>query len=163
MNKQARCIRLHISVFEDRKEAERLMLAFEARRECGRWLGSDFVWHHFTTLTFAHEVTPEVARREFLAWVRSLARRGQRAVGWFYVIERGGAGRLHLHALLVGTAHLDVAELEQTWRPGRAAVSVYDPQQAGSYYISKAIGMGAIDWGISVPSCYARSESYASL
>ena len=159
MNRQARCNRLHISVFEDRKEADRLTLAFEARRAYGHWLGSDFVWHHFATLTFAYDVTPEVACREFFAWVRSLERRGQRGVGWFYVIERGGAGRLHLHALLEGTAHLRAAELERTWRPGRADVSVYDPQQAGSYYISKDIGTRAIHSEISVPSRCARSES----
>ena len=162
MTEQAICKRLHVSVFEDRKEADRLELALAARREYGHWLGAEFIWHHLATLTFAHEVSPEVAGREFFGWIRSLERRGQRAVGWFFVIERGGAGRLHLHAVLVGTGHLIAAELERTWRPGRAAVSVYDPHQAGSYYISKAIGLGALDWGISVPSCLVRSPCSGS-
>jgi hypothetical protein len=142
MREQKIYTRLHISVFEERKEGDRLRLALAARREYGHWLGSDLVWHHLATLTFAHEASLEVAHREFGGWVRSLERRGQRAVGWFLVVERGAAGRLHLHALLVGTQHLQTEELERTWRPGRAAVSVYDPGKPGSYYLSRALALG---------------------
>ena len=149
---------LHISVFEDKQAARRLWLALASRREYGRWLGSDFIWHHLATLTFAKEASLDIARKEFGNWVRSLERRGQRAVGWFLVAERGAAGRLHLHALLVGTQHLHIAELERTWRPGLAMVSVYDPQQSGSYYIAKAIGLGAIDWDIASASKLHRRD-----
>jgi hypothetical protein len=150
--------RLHISVFEDKKDAQRLWLVLASRREYGRWLGSDFIWHHLVVLTFAHEANLDRARREFGDWVRSLERRGQRAVGWFFVAERGAAGRLHLHALLVGTQHLHVTELERSWRPGRATVSVYDPQQAGSYYLAKGIGLKADDWDIAPASKLRRRD-----
>ena len=147
---------LHISVFEDRKEVHRLWSALAARRELGHWLGSDFLWDHLVTLTFAWEPSLDIARKEFGNWVRSLERRGQRAVGWVFVAERGAAGRLHLHALLVGTQHLQLVELEGTWRPGIADVSVYDPHRPGSFYIAKGIGLGATDWDIAPASKLLR-------
>jgi hypothetical protein len=138
---------LHISVFQSRDEALLLRLVLSARRGWGHWLCYAFIWHHFATLTFAYDPTLETVLGNLKRWVRYLERRSRGPVGCFYVIERGTAGRLHAHVLLVGTLPLLTAELERGWQPGRADVSIYDRQRPGSFYLTKDIGLGAVDWG----------------
>jgi hypothetical protein len=138
--------RYHISIFEDKEEAQRLRLVLSGRRAWGRWLYDAFNWHHFATLTFAYEPTTKAVLYQLKRWLRYLERRTQGPVGCFYAIERSPAGRLHAHVLLSGTQWLLSQELERGWQPGRADASVYDPQRPGSYYISKDIGLSAEDW-----------------
>ena len=137
-----------ISVFWSKWEADQLRLKLAARREYGFWLPDAFVWSHFITLTFALERTLEAVRHSFFQWIRHLERRLHRPIGWFYVIEVGAAGRLHLHVLTAGTERLTVSELTATWKFGRADASVYDPAKPGSFYITKDFGLRRVEYDI---------------
>jgi hypothetical protein len=147
----AAAIESRISIFLSPREAEHLRLSLEARSAIGEWLGKQFAWDHFVTLTFEHRVSEGTARREFDRWVLSLEQRARRSLGWFYALERGAGGQLHIHALLAGTRNLLSVEVERAWARGRAAASRYDPSKAGTYYVTKGVGFSIVDYDIASP------------
>lgn len=100
-----------------------------------------FAWDHFATLTFARTTTPEGARRAFVqVWHRVVARLAQRPVPYFFVVERGGGGMWHIHALLSGTQHVPLDGLESAWkRYGRADIQPYDPMRGAAFYLTKSL------------------------
>lgn len=137
-----------ISQFFSEDEALGLELSMRARSAWGEWLGEAYLWHHFATFTFVWGPGPERAVQELRRWIRKVERLAQGPVGCFYVAERGEAtGQLHLHVLLVGTQRLSSHMLERSWRHGRSEVSVYDSHLAGSYYVTKDVGLQTADWG----------------
>ena len=135
----------HISTFLSRDEADPLRLTLQARRSLGVWLARGFVWHHFTTLTFAFPRSEERALTDFRRWLRRLEQRAKHGVGWFAALERGAAGRLHLHVLTAHTDHLESKALEKAWPCGRVDAARYDPARGAAYYLTKDIGAESVD------------------
>jgi hypothetical protein len=72
-------------------------------------------------------------------------------VYWFYVLERGAAGLLHLHVLVAGTAELSEGALRDTWECGRSDPSVYDSRRGATYYVTKWVGSDRLDFDLKLP------------
>ena len=121
-----------VSAFLTPFAADRLRQALEAQEAWGPHLAS-YMWHHFGTLTFRHSTAPPAAVRSCQTWRRRLAQRAQQRVYWFWVLERGAAGLLHLHVLTAGTGHLEAAALERAWPFGRADATTYDPARGSQF------------------------------
>jgi hypothetical protein len=115
------------------------------RTSWGDWLDPR-PWTHFGTFTFAYDASPAHVERQSKRWLRRIEQRAQNKVGWFYVIERGAAGHLHLHALTSGTAHLDSSSIAAAWPAGRADVAVYEPTRGAAHYVTKDLGTRAVHW-----------------
>jgi hypothetical protein len=150
-----------VSRFIDRDELIREALRLRTRRAWGDWL-RQFPWDHFATLTFANAASLEDATRLFRRWVRHLEQRAQGSLDWFYVLERGAGGLLHIHSLTQGTGGLDAAALRHSWPGGRSDVSRYDPAKGATHYVSKWLGGDSVDYDISAgnlqqPAGLARS------
>ncbi len=139
-----------VSKFITGSEADRLRVALDARRGWGTWLGG-FPWHHFATLTFAYQPSPAAASRRLSTWIRRLEQRAQERVYWFYALERGAAGTLHLHSLVSGTRRLRAASVKAAWSYGRADASDYDARRGASYYVTKSLGLDVVEYGIDPP------------
>jgi len=129
----------NISVFLSKDEAARQRQLLETRHGLGVWVGRDFVWHSFVTLTFAHPNSEEAALLHFRRWIRRVEQRAKKGVGWFVVLERGAAGLLHVHVLLVHTDHMYPGALGKAWRCGRVEVTPYDPSRGAAYYLTKDV------------------------
>jgi hypothetical protein len=135
------------SVFEDSYSADYHRLTTQARREAGAFLAA-FPWDHFVTLTFASPVAQEAALRRLRRTVRRLEQRARHPVHWFFALERGGEGLLHLHVLLRGTAGLDQGALKGACEWGRKHVTRYDPRKGATYYVTKYIGSEIVEYDI---------------
>jgi hypothetical protein len=123
-----------------------------------------YPWHHYVTLTSVVPASAEGWEHMFGKYVRRLERRGS-AIWWCYALEEGPAGgRIHLHALLGGTDRSAVGKITDAWRSGWAHVSVYDPAQAGAFYITKDIeeGTGEVVFSPNLESHVARWKKVAS-
>ncbi len=127
--------------------AEQIREAREGRRlreAWGTWL-ADRPWDHLVTLTFKSPVSLEGAQVMLRGWLRHLERRTRQGLSWFFALEVGSAGLLHLHGLILGTKHLSCEDLERSWRPGRAEVVQYDKRLGGTGYVSKCVPSGEAD------------------
>jgi hypothetical protein len=140
-----------VSTFITGSEADGIRRALEVRRAWGNWL-SGFLWHHFATLTFPEQPSPAAAIGHLRTSRRWLEQRAQERVCWFYALERGAAGLLHLHVLLSGTGRLPPASVAAAWPRGRADVSIYDPKRGATYYVSKAITTDVVEYDIDLPT-----------
>jgi len=136
-----------VSRFASDSETAQRALWLQARHEWGGWLGR-MPWDHFITLTFANSLGPEAALRRFKRWVRRVEQRAQQGVASFHVLERGAAGRWHLHVLLWGTTHVPNKGLEQAWSCGRADAAAYDKRLGASYYVTKVVGTDVAEYDI---------------
>lgn len=109
------------------------------RRTWGEWL-NNYPWHHWCHLTFANAPTQEAAIQQYRVWIRRLEQRAQQKLSWFYALERGMGGRLHLHALIEGTSDLPTTEIKEAWSEGRAEASGYNEYLGATFYIAKSVG-----------------------
>src|SRR5690606_27623872 len=114
------------------------LLADRARRAMGSDLAG-FQWDFFVTLTTRKRVTAEAIdaamREEF---VRSLARKAQRSVSYFYGIEGGEhvGGFHHVHALIFTGGRLDTRSVRRSWWRGHTDVRRYDARRGAAWYVS---------------------------
>lgn len=131
---------------EDAARSAKELLKY--RRGMGDWLACSR-WAHLVTLTFATPRTPPVTARLFASFVRQLEQRSQRRVDWFRVTEQGLYGRAHIHALLAGTEILTEDDLHNAWKHGRTSIEQYNPERAGTHYISKFLGRESTDYDVS--------------
>ncbi|MSR06351.1 MAG: hypothetical protein EXR93_04670 [Gemmatimonadetes bacterium] len=140
-----------ISTFVAPNDAAVLSLTLQARTALGDWLGG-YPWDHFVTLTFSSgSPSTEGAIKAFRGWIRRLEQRGQQRISWFYVLETSHGGMRHLHALVLGTAGLPSAALENAWRWGRVDASEYDRRKGASYYVTKWAAFGEADYDFDLP------------
>lgn len=109
------------------------------RRSWGEWLNK-YPWHHWCHLTFANAPTQEAAIQQYRVWIRRLEQRSKQKLAWFYSLECGAGGRLHLHALIQGTSELQTTEIKEAWSEGRAEASGYNEYLGATFYIVKSIG-----------------------
>jgi hypothetical protein len=109
------------------------------RAEWGAFL--DRRWDHFVTLTSRRDATGV----EFERWlrqqfIRALAQHAQQSVSFFAVVEGNPwLQHVHLHALLAGTAQLEVDAIEAKWIHGDAKALRYDPGRGARYYVTKQL------------------------
>lgn len=84
-------------------------------------------------------------------FVRRLARRAQRGIGYFYAVETASrtAGFPHLHALLVGTSGVRSEDIRSYWPSGISKVEKYDSRHGAAYYVSKDALKNADHWNVS--------------
>lgn len=104
----------------------------------GTWLEA-MSWDHFATLTFAYQSSPEHAQSRFKQWIRRLEQRAQRRVDYFYFVERGAGGTVHIHAILLGTGGLSEKSISAAWMQGRSDISAYRVRGGAARYVVKAI------------------------
>ena len=115
------------------------------------WFGHDRFAHdpfdHFVTLTFDAPVSEETAKRLFEGpFVNALDDRARCRIEYVGAVEHGGAGeRVHIHAALARTRHLDVRAIEEAWKHGWKAVRVFDPARGGLHYLAKNLPDGTAD------------------
>ena len=152
MSKHATKLQAEASKFKfvSREEIERRHFVHHTKRGWGIWLRR-YAWAHFVTLTFARRTGEQGAIRLFMKWICELERLTRREVGWFFVLEWGSGGQLHLHALTTGTENLPPACLEQMWRSGRPLVAAYDKHLGASYYVTKHLGSTILHYDIAPP------------
>jgi len=119
--------------------------AWRQRRRVAQTWGdflNQYVWAHFVTLTTEVAMSADRLRHEF---VSRLTCATQRRVPYSWVVERGLAGmRLHLHALVAGTASLETPQLQWAWKAGRAKIEAYDRARGVAHYLAKTIGVVAL-------------------
>jgi hypothetical protein len=133
---------------------DEIKLLAEVRKAWGDWL-SEIQWDHVTTLTFSERPSQESAVKQYHRWVQRLRKRAQRDVYWFYSIERGANGALHIHTLTGGTSHIGSNALVGAWSAGWAESHPYDPEQGAAYYVAKDVGGYAIQYDIHVTTSTA--------
>lgn len=103
-------------------------------------------WNMSATLTVdprKADVSENMVSREVFAWCGDVGRLSRRPVGWAYVVEAGGGGRLHAHALLIGADDGCWRVAEGMWaaRNGMHKLTpVFDVRGAVDY-MCKAIGV----------------------
>ncbi len=133
----------------------------------GQWLMA-FRWAHFATLTFrrkqseatvqsqlqrwqpgGHGPSEVTFEKQFQRWVRRLQQRAKQEVAWFYAIERGAGGLLHLHALTAGTERVGARGLAAAWPLGYTRVVAYDGHLGAAHYVCKEIGAGVVQYDVS--------------
>ena len=124
----------------------------EARCTAAAW--DDFLrertWTHCATLTTEAPMTATALRRAFERFQREVARLAVGPVPFFYSVECGErAGRLHVHALLGGTAHLTTRDIASRWQHGHTRVLIYDPSRGATGYVSKDVVRNSDWWDIS--------------
>ena len=87
----------------------------------------------------------------------------QKRVPWFWVAEEHGSGQLHLHALVWGTAGLDIDYLRRSWEHGITKVERYDPLRGAAGYFSKTMGLERDAYDCSLRRPPARLKSLRDL
>lgn len=104
-------------------------------------------WETFVVLTFYNDGPAAMAMAEFRKWIRRLHRIGHGRVEYFVATERGPATvRVHLHALLRGTAAMTGEQMERVWYAGKAKTIVpFTPDVGGEAYVTKAIEVAERD------------------
>lgn len=98
-----------------------------------------YTWSHIVTLTTDSVYSRARLVREFRRLVNRLGRISKFPSRFFYVIEKGAAGREHIHALLWSEVHLPNRVVEAQWRLGLTHVRRYDPPRNGAMYLSKEL------------------------
>jgi hypothetical protein len=100
-----------------------------------------FAWELFATLTFRQDVSSPVVRRLYHDFFAEIQVTFNRPFGWFAAEERGGLGRLHVHALLIGVDHIQPHEWTRMWyaRAGNAQIVRYDPARGATHYCVKQL------------------------
>ncbi len=78
-----------------------------------------------------------------------LEQRAHRRVDWFYAVEAGSGGWVHLHALTSGTAGLWPAALHAAWPHGWTRVTRFDPGRGAAHYVTKNIAHEMVEYDIS--------------
>ena len=145
-------------MWDDNREPE--MERWRLRQVWGDWL-SEFVWHHFVTLTFRPD-KPEkpgqrVKRERSIDAIERLFKFGfvrraswftHRPLAWYAVIERGKGGLLHVHALMWGTDALTMDQFGSAWKAGLCDIARYDWRLGAAHYVAKDIAAGA-EWFMS--------------
>lgn len=113
----------------------------------GDYLNS-FRWAHFATLTpkFPDTAAEELELHFHNQFIRKLARATQRPVPWFYVMERSGAGVLHMHALVANTELLAVTEVRRHWTLGVTQIKPYFSGGAAAWYMAKTLHLASDGW-----------------
>src|SRR6202007_1341869 len=78
----------------------------EIKEQYVRWFRK-YDWQWFCTLTFRPGIRPQAIAQLFCEWIIEIQRIECHKISWMRMIERGSLeGRLHIHALLAGTADL---------------------------------------------------------
>lgn len=86
-----------------------------------------YPWTHFCHLTFAFDLSPELAFRRLRSFRDSLTAQVQGPLPYVAVAEPTYRGRPHLHVLLAGAEVLPAKQLEARWRRnGFARVRGFD-------------------------------------
>lgn len=106
-----------------------------------------YQWDHFVTLTYERVVPPARARCDFTdGFVRRAAFEARRPLAWFYALEWDAAGeRVHVHALIAGTARLDAGRRGRAWKAGNTCVREYDATRGAAWYVVKSLVDGRDD------------------
>lgn len=101
-----------------------------------------YEWHHWATLTPSSvDCSPLTLTREFCnGFVRRVAWAARGPLGWFYSLERGGAGVYHLHAIISGTEHVSTRVVQSAWKIGHSRIERFDALQGACWYLSKGLG-----------------------
>ncbi len=149
----------------------------EARSERGRlrWEWGNFVsrfpWDWFCSFSFRGmldrragelvDVPPGTAHNLFSAFCHDIQRVAGNPVVWFRADEYGPrGGRLHLHALLFGAAHLQRFAWMEEWRrrAGWARIYPFDSSKGGARYAAKyVVKQQGVRWTPSVGQKIVRS------
>lgn len=133
------------------------------KEEIGSWLNALGMWDVYFTGTWSKSVSMDGCAygvRRYLAWVEKQA--GQKPKV-FWGVERGPqGGRLHVHGLMGGVAHLKPfcgnflppgswgrsCCLLHGWPWGIARVLVYDPCLGASHYVGKYLVKNLAEWDL---------------
>ncbi|MGV3707375.1 MAG: rolling circle replication-associated protein [Gemmatimonas sp.] len=114
-------------------------------RAWGEYLNR-YQWNHWVTLTTEDNDSVEAIVREFhRGFIRRLERRAQRRVDWVYAAERSSAAQNHLHALVYGTSHLTVRNVQRAWDRGLTTVTRYSDRLGAAWYLMKQLGDVSLD------------------
>lgn len=123
---------------------------------------SQFPWDWFCAFSFRGmvdrrsgkliDVPPGTAHNLFSAFGRDIEKVAGHPIVWFRADEYGPrGGRLHIHALLSGVAHLRRLSWMDEWsrRAGWARIFQFNPAKGGARYASKYVVKQQGDWELS--------------
>jgi hypothetical protein len=142
------------SVLHERPITERSRL----RQAWGGFV-AQFPWEWFCAFSFRGmldrrtgemiDVPPGTAHNLFAGFCKDIQRVAGGSVVWFRADEYGPrGGRLHIHALLSGVAHLRRLSWLDEWgrRAGWARIFPFDPTRGGARYAAKYVVKQQGDW-----------------
>jgi hypothetical protein len=124
------------------------MTASQLHEVHANWLRT-FKWDWMCTFTFGSPTTEQGARFLLNNYISSLEALNMAEINGYWALERGPAGgNVHLHALIgnIGTVLTDCGTDfrkcgrrcgAHVWTCGRAIVTPYNPERAGTFYVSK--------------------------
>lgn len=113
---------------------------------------SRYEWDHFVTLTTRNALAADGLMRAMKnRFLRCLARKAQKSLTWFYVVEGGEplGGHHHLHALVQGTGGLTTRAIERSWPLGFTRVVRYSQRRGAAWYVAMHLRNPAADWDLS--------------
>jgi len=102
-----------------------------------------FDW--YTTHTFKHNVSQEMANEAWHDWTRWVRRSQGHRAEWFRVTERTKAGAIHYHALIGQCSAVRRLSALDYWRGryGFGQVMKFDSRLGARYYLSKYVSKDA--------------------
>lgn len=101
-----------------------------------------YPWDWFLTLTFRDPPGSFRAHRMFDRFARDIEKAAGVPTGWFRGDEYGPlGGRLHIHALMLNTAHLPRIAWLNEWnrRAGFARILPFDATRGAAFYCAKYV------------------------
>jgi hypothetical protein len=102
------------------------------------------------TLTFRSPVYHRwQALSRLRGYIAQLQRHTSEQIDWAGVTEVGISGSFHLHALLLGTAHLSIGQMRGLWSSGHSMITRYDARKSATHYLAKHVGKGETEIDLS--------------
>jgi hypothetical protein len=115
-------------------------------------------WRFFCTLTSKREMRLAHMHETASRFFRRLATAARGPVYYSWCAETGGAGWVHMHALVHTEGLLDLGSIARAWRLGRADIQRYDTSRGARYYVTKSLPRGEVEYGLSLPPSRPRRK-----
>lgn len=105
-----------------------------------------YSWHHFLHLTTKFARSKEDIADSFKRLIRNMERSAQRPVTAFVAMEKTTYGHHHAHALIAGTADLNVSRIQAAWKEGFSRVHKVRRMESVVRYATKWAPHNAEDY-----------------
>lgn len=119
-----------------------------------------YPWSLFCTFTTDAEWHPDSLERATHGFLSRVERKHGRRWWSFFVLERGSAGRWHVHMVIGGLEPALADSVASLWKLGRKKVEPFDRRRGGVAYLVKQIAADDRPWGFT-PEIVARVNAWS--